>query len=57
MSQAFRQPEILEIAQREGKVTVETLASHFGVTTQTIRRDLTELADVLQRRANKNWVK
>ncbi|MGH1423281.1 MAG: DeoR/GlpR family DNA-binding transcription regulator [Pseudooceanicola sp.] len=45
MSQVFRHPEILEIARRDGKVTVEGLADHFGVTLQTIRRDLTDLAD------------
>lgn len=45
MSQSFRWPEILEHARREGKVTVEGLAAHFGVTTQTIRRDLSDLAD------------
>ncbi|OSP56021.1 DeoR/GlpR family DNA-binding transcription regulator [Pseudoruegeria sp. SK021] len=45
MSQVFRHPEILEIARRDGKVTVEGLAEHFGVTLQTIRRDLTDLAD------------
>jgi len=45
MSQTFRQPEILEIARREGKVVVEDLAERFDVTVQTIRRDLTELAD------------
>lgn len=45
MSQTFRYPTILEIARREGKVTVEGLAEHFGVTLQTIRRDLTDLAD------------
>ncbi len=45
MSQSFRQPEILEIARRDGKVTVEGLAEHFGVTLQTVRRDLTELAE------------
>lgn len=45
MSQTFRQPEILDIARRDGKVTVEGLASHFGVTLQTIRRDLSELAE------------
>ncbi|MEY8837818.1 DeoR/GlpR family DNA-binding transcription regulator [Cribrihabitans sp. XS_ASV171] len=45
MSQSFRHPEILEIARREGKVTVEGLAAHFGVTLQTIRRDLTDLSD------------
>jgi DeoR family glycerol-3-phosphate regulon repressor len=45
MSQSFRQPQILEIARRDGKVTVEGLAEHFGVTLQTIRRDLSELSD------------
>ncbi|MCK0152023.1 DeoR/GlpR family DNA-binding transcription regulator [Marivita sp. S6314] len=45
MSQTFRYPEILDIARREGKVTVEGLARHFDVTLQTIRRDLTDLAD------------
>jgi DeoR family glycerol-3-phosphate regulon repressor len=45
MSQAFRLPEILEIARAEGKVTVEGLADRLGVTVQTIRRDLSELAD------------
>lgn len=42
---SFRQPDILEIARSEGKVTVEGLATRFGVTVQTIRRDLTELAE------------
>ncbi|KIT16328.1 DeoR/GlpR family DNA-binding transcription regulator [Jannaschia aquimarina] len=46
MSQTFRHPEILEIARREGKVTVEDLASRFGVTLQTIRRDLADLSDL-----------
>lgn len=45
MAQSFRHNEILEIARREGKVTVEGLADHFNVAAQTIRRDLTELAD------------
>ena len=44
MVQTLRKPEIIEIARREGKVTVERLAGHFGVTAQTIRRDLGELA-------------
>jgi len=48
MSQAFRHPEILEIIRRDGKVTVDGLAEHFGVTLQTIRRDLTELAEMGQ---------
>jgi len=45
MTQTFRQPEILDIARREGRVTVEGLAARFGVTPQTVRRDLTELAE------------
>lgn len=45
MSQSFRLNEILELARREGRVTVEGLAGHFAVTQQTIRRDLAELAD------------
>ena len=45
MSSTFRHPEILEIARTEGKVLVEELAERFGVTVQTIRRDLTELAE------------
>lgn len=44
MSQTFRHPEILNIARKEGRVTVEALAEHFGVTLQTIRRDLSDLA-------------
>ncbi len=45
MSQLLRKQEIIRIARREGKVTVEGLVEHFGVTPQTIRRDLTELAE------------
>ncbi|MCK0126793.1 DeoR/GlpR family DNA-binding transcription regulator [Gelidibacter sp. F2691] len=45
MTITLRKPEIIAIARREGKVTVEMLVDHFGVTPQTIRRDLTELAD------------
>lgn len=45
MVQTLRKPEIIEIARREGKVTVDMLVDYFGVTPQTIRRDLTELAD------------
>ena len=33
----------------DGKVTVEHLAEHFGVTHQTVRRDLTELAEAGRR--------
>ncbi|WP_376875728.1 DeoR/GlpR family DNA-binding transcription regulator [Albirhodobacter sp. R86504] len=45
MAHNFRQTEILEIARSEGRVVVESLAERFNVTLQTIRRDLTELAD------------
>lgn len=45
MAQNFREPDILEIARKEGKVIVEDLASRFGVTVQTIRRDLSDLAE------------
>lgn len=45
MSQTFRHPEILDIARRDGKVTVDSLAAHFDVTLQTIRRDLSDLAE------------
>lgn len=45
MTQSFRQQEILEIARSEGRVTVEGLAASFDVTLQTIRRDLSELAE------------
>ncbi len=46
MALSFRQTEILEIARAEGRVVVEDLAQRFDVTLQTIRRDLTELADM-----------
>jgi DeoR family glycerol-3-phosphate regulon repressor len=42
----LRQSEILKIAKGEGRVAVEDLAQRFDVTLQTIRRDLTELAEV-----------
>ena len=45
MALSFRQTEILEIARTEGRVVVEDLAQRFDVTLQTIRRDLSELAD------------
>jgi DeoR family glycerol-3-phosphate regulon repressor len=45
MAQSFRQPQILDIARSEGRVTVEDLAARLGVTVQTIRKDLGELAD------------
>lgn len=36
----FRQAEIVAIARASGRVVVEDLAARFGVTVQTIRRDL-----------------
>ncbi|MEH6833106.1 MULTISPECIES: DeoR/GlpR family DNA-binding transcription regulator [Falsihalocynthiibacter] len=41
----FRQKDILELARKEGKVTVDGLAELYDVTVQTIRRDLSDLAD------------
>jgi DeoR family glycerol-3-phosphate regulon repressor len=41
----FRQREILELARKDGKVTVDGLAMHYDVTVQTIRRDLSDLAE------------
>lgn len=46
MALSFRQSEILGIAQAEGRVLVEDMAQRMGVTLQTIRRDLGELADL-----------
>jgi DeoR family glycerol-3-phosphate regulon repressor len=45
MAFSLRQSEILDLARADGKVLVEDLAQRFGVTLQTIRRDLTDLAD------------
>jgi DeoR family glycerol-3-phosphate regulon repressor len=45
MALNFRQSEILEIAKGQGRVMVDDLAQRFDVTLQTIRRDLTELAE------------
>ena len=40
-----RQTDIVDLLREKGRVLVEDLAVHFGVTPQTIRRDLTELSD------------
>ncbi|MCR8726160.1 DeoR/GlpR family DNA-binding transcription regulator [Frigidibacter sp. ROC022] len=45
MAQSFRKPQILDIARIEGRVLVDDLAARMGVTAQTIRKDLSELAD------------
>ncbi|MGJ8615280.1 MAG: DeoR/GlpR family DNA-binding transcription regulator [Sulfitobacter sp.] len=44
MAANFRQSDILERARAEGKVTVDDLAARYDVTVQTIRRDLSDLA-------------
>jgi DeoR family glycerol-3-phosphate regulon repressor len=41
----YRQTEILANLRQSGRVVVEDLAAQFGVTLQTIRRDLNELSD------------
>lgn len=43
--QTLRHRQILAKARETERVTVDGLAEHFGVTLQTIRRDLTELAE------------
>jgi DeoR family glycerol-3-phosphate regulon repressor len=48
MAQNFRQAEIMARARARGAVTVEEMAAHFGVTLQTIRRDLGDLCDLGQ---------
>lgn len=45
MALNVRQSAILELARAEGRVAVEDLAERFDVTLQTIRRDLSELAE------------
>jgi DeoR family glycerol-3-phosphate regulon repressor len=44
----FRQQKILELARQDGKVMVDDLSAHYGVTVQTIRRDLSDLAEAGQ---------
>ena len=41
-----RQIDILDIARKEGRVEVDSLAARFAVTPQTIRKDLNELCDM-----------
>ena len=45
MALNIRQAEILDLVRAEGRVAVEDLAQRFDVTLQTIRRDLSDLAD------------
>jgi DeoR family glycerol-3-phosphate regulon repressor len=41
----YRHTEILSLLRQSGRVAVEDLAAHFGVTLQTIRRDLNEMSE------------
>ncbi len=43
MTLTDRQSRILAVARRDGRVDVDDLSREFGLTTQTIRRDLNEL--------------
>jgi len=45
MSLSPRQSDILDLARQTGRVSVDDLATGFGVTVQTIRRDLGDLCD------------
>ncbi|NGN39880.1 DeoR/GlpR transcriptional regulator [Mesorhizobium sp. CGMCC 1.15528] len=40
-----RHSEIIQLAKDSGRVLVDDLAAHFGVTPQTIRKDLNDLCD------------
>lgn len=40
-----RQEQIVELVQRQGFVSVEALAQRFGVTPQTVRRDINQLSE------------
>ncbi|WP_043447958.1 DeoR/GlpR family transcriptional regulator [Halotalea alkalilenta] len=44
-SQRLRHLRILDIIEEQGYASIEQLAQHFGVTPQTIRRDLNQLAE------------
>lgn len=41
-----RQARIAELVERDGEVTVDALAESFGVSAETIRRDLAHLAEI-----------
>jgi DeoR family glycerol-3-phosphate regulon repressor len=45
MTPNLRQTEILTIARSDGRVVVDDLAARFGVTLQTVRRDLADLCE------------
>ncbi|MCG8510442.1 MAG: DeoR/GlpR family transcriptional regulator [Rhodospirillales bacterium] len=41
-----RQEQILELVQRQGYASVEALSQRFGVTPQTVRRDINQLSEM-----------
>jgi DeoR family glycerol-3-phosphate regulon repressor len=43
MANTIRQKDIIELVREQGFKTIECLAGHFGVTPQTIRRDINSL--------------
>lgn len=45
MKQTQRHESIIDMVQKHGYVSTEELVEHFGVSPQTIRRDLNELAE------------
>ncbi|MBI4921505.1 MAG: DeoR/GlpR transcriptional regulator [Devosia nanyangense] len=45
MDVAQRQAEIVELAKSQGRVGVDALVAHFGVTAQTIRKDLNDICE------------
>ncbi len=45
MAQQSRHEKIIELVRRRGFVTIEDLAKRFGVTPQTVRRDINQLSD------------
>ncbi|MCY4180026.1 MAG: DeoR/GlpR family DNA-binding transcription regulator [Litoreibacter sp.] len=45
MAANFRQSDILEIAQTQGRVSVDDLSERLGISVQTIRKDLAQLAE------------
>ncbi|MFC3851767.1 DeoR/GlpR family transcriptional regulator [Salinispirillum marinum] len=45
MNQTLRQNRILTLVKQKGYLTIDELVEHFGVTPQTIRRDLNQMAE------------
>lgn len=46
MNSRERHAQIVEIAKQQGHVTVDALASRFGITAQTVRKDLNDLCNL-----------